>query len=286
MFQWKWKFSLWSAIPLCSVWIWYWLETNGPWGDLSCVSLEGKVEGREVFLETPNLFAFSDSSVFSSIEHFLTLPPALPHPPTGFSMMQTGVCVLGGEWILRSQCPGLNVQCLLKAASTTSSKALCPSLSQLSTGSSLCSSCLWQRLRSLVLIPVWQLGRDMVTEWVPQRLAFGRGGCGWDWGAWILLLVAGFVSSRQSAKRLEQLEPLEGGRGEGQRVWNCVGGEEVGRHWEEGGGQSLGNPQREQQLSEASEEGAGIRVILCIWGRFDYVIKITGKFAHFFGVYS
>lgn len=95
-------------------------------------------------------------------------------------MMKTGVC---GGWILRSPCLGLSVQCLLKAASTTSSKALGPSLSQLSTGSSLRSSCLWQRLGNLVLIPIWRLGRDMVTMWVPQRLALGRGGCGWDWGA-------------------------------------------------------------------------------------------------------
>lgn len=48
---------------------------------MSCVTLEGKVEGKDVFLETLNLFPFSDLPVFSSIEHFLTLPPALPHPP-------------------------------------------------------------------------------------------------------------------------------------------------------------------------------------------------------------
>lgn len=41
-----------------------------------------------------------------------------------------------------------------------------------------------------------------------------------------------------------------------------LGREEVGRHWEEGRGWSLGKPQGERQGSEASGEWAELRVIL------------------------
>lgn len=45
-----------NLIPFfCSVRIWYWIETNGPWGNLSWVTLEGKIEGRDVFLETESI---------------------------------------------------------------------------------------------------------------------------------------------------------------------------------------------------------------------------------------
>lgn len=56
---------------------------------LSCATLEGKVKGRDVFLQALNLFPFSDSPIFFSSEHFLKLSPLLLLP-TGFSMMKQG----------------------------------------------------------------------------------------------------------------------------------------------------------------------------------------------------
>lgn len=55
----------------------------------------------------------------------------------------------------------------------------------------------------------------MVTMQVPQRLAFGRGRCGWDRGALILLLLTELVSNRQRLERQESLG--SGGRAGGQR---------------------------------------------------------------------
>lgn len=62
----------------------------------------------------------------------------------------------------------------------------------------------------------------MVTIQVPQRLAFGRGGCGGDWGALILLLLTELVSNRQFQK-LEQRESLGSGGRAGGLEWSWEG---------------------------------------------------------------
>lgn len=72
---------------------------------LSCATLEGKLEGRDVFLEALNLFPFPDSPVFFISEHFLKLSPSLLLP-TGFSMMKTeGGGSDSEEPVPRAQCP-------------------------------------------------------------------------------------------------------------------------------------------------------------------------------------
>lgn len=53
----------------------------------------------------------------------------------------------------------------------------------------------------------------MVTMQVSQRLAFGRGRCGWDRGALILLLLTELVSNRQRLERQDSLG--SGGRAGG-----------------------------------------------------------------------
>ena len=60
----------------------------------------------------------------------------------------------------------------------------------------------------------------MVTMQVPQRLAFGRGRCGWDRGALILLLLTELVSNRQ---RLERQESLGSGGRAGGLEWSGGG---------------------------------------------------------------
>lgn len=65
----------------------------------------------------------------------------------------------------------------------------------------------------------------MMTVWVSQRLAFGRGGCSWDWGAFILLLWAELVSNRAVA----------GLRKRGWGIGMEPGREEVGKRGKEAG---------------------------------------------------
>lgn len=99
----------------------------------------------------------------------------------------------------------------------------------------------------------------MVTMCVPQRLAFGRGRCDWDWGALNLLLLAELVSNRQSQK-LERSLGSGGGAGRLEWSWGGKGlpGEEK---------QELG----EQQI-KGSWVGAGPKVILCVIFWQDLII--------------
>lgn len=147
------------------------MELMGPRAGSSRATLEGKVEGRDkvgdIFLEVLNLLPFLHSPASFSSEHFLKLSPSTL--PAGFSMMKRG----GGRevGILRTQCPGLNVQCLPKAASTTGSKAFFPSLSCLSWVPSVLILSLakaektgshFQGLEHL--IPILQQGRRVCEE--------------------------------------------------------------------------------------------------------------------------
>lgn len=142
----------------------------------------------------------------------------------------------------RAQCPGP-----AKAASATSSKAIVPPCLSSQLGR-LCAPLAFGKGSdfNLVLIPVWRLGRGMVTAWVPQRLAFGTGvggvvgGTGeprsyCSWLGWCPVGLEGLGLGVRAGSELR--EPPEGGRGQGR------GRTQVGRHWEEGTGRSLGKPQ-------------------------------------------